>query len=93
MEQMTLNSKTFDVIRLLDKDKGGYSYLVTDSCHQYVLKQIRHEPCSYYQFGDKLGSELRDYERLRAMCEMLYAAAMLALYLAKTKKYKTAALA
>ena len=74
MEQMTLNSKTFDVIRLLGKDKGGYSYLVTDGCHQYVLKQIHHEPCSYYQFGAKLGSELRDYERLRAMCEMLYAA-------------------
>ena len=54
MEQMALNSKTFDVIRLLGKGKGGYSYLVTDGCHQYVLKQIHHEPCSYYQFGDKL---------------------------------------
>jgi tRNA A-37 threonylcarbamoyl transferase component Bud32 len=29
-----------------------------------VLKQIHHEPCDYYQFGDKLASELRDYERL-----------------------------
>lgn len=30
-----------------------------------VLKQIHHEPCGYYQFGDKLEAELRDYERLR----------------------------
>ena len=67
MEQMTLNSKTFDVIRLLGKGKGGYSYLVTDGQRQYVLKQIHHEPCSYYQFGDKLGSELRDYDRLQAI--------------------------
>ncbi len=67
MEQMTLNGKTYNVIRLLGKGKGGYSYLVTDGHRQYVLKQIHHEPCSYYQFGDKLGSELRDYERLRAI--------------------------
>ena len=67
MEQMTLNGKTYNVIRLLGKGKGGYSYLVTDGQRQYVLKQIHHEPCSYYQFGDKLGSELRDYERLRAI--------------------------
>ena len=26
-----------------------------------MVKQIHHEPCSYYQFGDKLQSELRDY--------------------------------
>ena len=30
-----------------------------------MLKQIHHEPCAYYRFGDKLASELRDYERLR----------------------------
>ena len=32
---------------------------------QYVLKQIHHEPCDYYQFGDKLRSELADYQRLK----------------------------
>jgi tRNA A-37 threonylcarbamoyl transferase component Bud32 len=32
-----------------------------------VLKQIHHEPCDYYQFGDKLASELRDYERLKSL--------------------------
>ena len=62
--EMTVNGKAFQVIRLLGKGKGGYSYLVTDGDARYVLKQIHHEPCDYYQFGDKLASELRDYETL-----------------------------
>ena len=61
---MDLNGKEYEVIRLLGKGKGGYSYLVTDGVQEYVLKQIHHEPCEYYTFGDKLASELRDYERL-----------------------------
>ena len=61
---MTVNEKNYEVIRLLGKGKGGYSYLVTDGIGQYVLKQIHHEPCDYYTFGDKLASELRDYEIL-----------------------------
>jgi tRNA A-37 threonylcarbamoyl transferase component Bud32 len=64
---MDLNGKDYNVIRLLGKGKGGYSYLVTDGSNRYVLKQIHHEPCDYYTFGDKLASELRDYERLRAI--------------------------
>lgn len=67
MDKMNVNSRTFDVIRLLGKGKGGYSYLVTDGEVRYVLKQVHHEPCSYYTFGDKLASELRDYEKLRAI--------------------------
>lgn len=67
METISLNEKTYTVIRLLGKGKGGYSYLVTDGAGEYVLKQIHHEPCDYYQFGDKLASELRDYERLQAL--------------------------
>lgn len=64
MEKMTVNDREFSVRKLLGKGKGGYSYLVTDGAGEYVLKQIHHEPCAYYQFGDKLASELRDYERL-----------------------------
>lgn len=64
MEPMTVNGKPYTILRLLGKGKGGYSYLVTDGVGEYVLKQIHHEPCDYYQFGDKLASELRDYERL-----------------------------
>lgn len=64
---MTVNDTEYTVLRLLGKGKGGYSYLVTDEERQYVLKQIHHEPCEYYTFGDKLQSELRDYETLRAL--------------------------
>lgn len=65
METMTVNEKVYKVLRFLGKGKGGYSYLVTDGAEEYVLKQIHHEPCDYYLFGDKLASELRDYARLR----------------------------
>lgn len=64
MNTMDVNGKSFHVIELLGKGKGGYSYLVTDGQQEYVLKQIHHEPCDYYTFGDKIQSELRDYERL-----------------------------
>lgn len=63
----TVNGAEYAVLRLLGKGKGGYSYLVTDGDSQYVLKQIHHEPCEYYTFGDKLQSELRDYETLRKL--------------------------
>lgn len=64
METMYVNERSFEVIRLLGKGKGGYSYLVTDGSRNYVLKQIHHEPCDYYTFGDKLASEMSDYEKL-----------------------------
>lgn len=65
MEYITVNDKSFQVVRLLGHGKGGYSYLVTDGKEEYVLKQIHHEPCAYYQFGNKIEAELRDYERLK----------------------------
>ena len=65
MESLTVNGQIFCIIRLLGKGKGGYSYLVTDGTKQYVVKQIHHEPCDYYTFGDKLASELRDYAKLK----------------------------
>lgn len=65
MDTMSVNGKDFTVIKLLGKGKGGYSYLASDGGHNYVLKQIHHEPCSYYTFGNKIQSELNDYERLK----------------------------
>jgi len=67
MNSLSVNGKEYEVLRLLGKGKGGYSWLVTDGQERYVLKQIHHEPCSYYQFGDKLEAELRDYDRLSAI--------------------------
>lgn len=67
MEFMDVCCREFRVLKLLGHGKGGYSYLVSDSEGMYVLKQIHHEPCSYYTFGDKIQSELRDYERLQSI--------------------------
>ena len=65
--EMTVNEKNLTVKKLLGKGKGGYSWLVSDGEADYVLKQIHHEPCDYYTFGNKLESELRDYRRLKAL--------------------------
>ncbi len=64
METISVNEKEYKVEQLLGKGKGGYSYLVTRDDKEYVLKQIHHEPCSYYQFGNKIQSEIDDYKRL-----------------------------
>jgi RIO-like serine/threonine protein kinase len=65
--RLTVGEETYTVLRLLGRGKGGYSYLAEDGAgRQAVVKQIHHEPCSYYTFGDKLGAELFDYDRLKA---------------------------
>lgn len=62
---MRFKEKEFEIIRLLGHGKGGYSYLVKDSLgYLFTLKQIHHEPCSYYTFGNKLESEINDYNTL-----------------------------
>lgn len=57
--------KTYTVLSLLGHGKGGYSYLAEREGRQVVLKQIHHEPCDYYQFGNKIEAEERDYYRLK----------------------------
>lgn len=61
---INVNERSFRIIKLLGKGKGGYSYLVTDEKNKYVIKQIHHEPCEYYNFGNKIESELNDYKKL-----------------------------
>lgn len=65
MDTLTVNGRSYAVIKLLGKGKGGYSYLALDGAREVVVKQIHHEPCAYYQFGDKIGAEIRDYRRLQ----------------------------
>ena len=65
MEKISVNDRKFKIIKLLGHGKGGYSYLVTDGNNDYVLKQIHHEPCNYYNFGNKIESEINDYKRLK----------------------------
>ncbi|MEE1155607.1 MAG: serine/threonine-protein kinase [Acutalibacteraceae bacterium] len=64
MKALTVNEKEYTIIKLLGKGKGGYSYLAEKDGKQYVLKQIHHEPCAYYTFGNKIESENNDYKRL-----------------------------
>lgn len=66
-EFLSVNGKQFEVVKLLGHGKGGYSYLVTDGERRFVLKQIHHEPCSYYSFGNKLQSEISDYRKLKSV--------------------------
>lgn len=65
METISVNRRNFEIIRLLGKGKGGYSYLATDGNGEFVVKKIHHEPCTYYHFGNKLEAERSDYEKLR----------------------------
>lgn len=55
--KMSVNGKDYEILKLLGHGKGGYSYLATDGSRNYVLKQIHHEPCSYYTFGNKIEAE------------------------------------
>lgn len=65
MKTISVNFKEFKIIKLLGTGKSGYSYLVSDySNNLFVVKQIHHEPCSYYTFGNKLESEINDYNKL-----------------------------
>lgn len=66
-KELAVNGQKYTIIKLLGKGKGGYSYLADDGMNHYVLKQIHHEPCDYYQFGNKMEAEIKDYERLKTV--------------------------
>ena len=61
---VTVCGKKYEIVSLLGRGKGGYSYLAEADGKQFVLKQIHHEPCDYYSFGNKIEAECRDYNRL-----------------------------
>ena len=64
--EISVNQRRYRIVRLLGHGKGGYSYLAEKDGNQYVLKQIHHEPCDYYSFGNKIEAERNDYDRLVA---------------------------
>ena len=64
-KEWTICGKTYRVLRLLGHGKGGYSWLADCDGQRAVVKQIHHEPCDYYTFGNKIEAERRDYERLK----------------------------
>ena len=61
---MRVNQIEYSIVKLLGRGKGGYSYLAEKDGRQYVVKQIHHEPCDYYTFGNKIEAERNDYARL-----------------------------
>ena len=64
-EKIIVNNKEYQIINFRGKGKGGYSYLCKYNDNYYVLKKIHHEKCDYYQFGNKIESELKDYNTLK----------------------------
>ena len=87
---LSVNGEPFEVLRLLGKGKGGYSFLVRSQSHsktEYVLKQMHHEPMPFLQPNDKVQAEIRDYRRL---CELgIRLPAMLAIDIAKERIFDT----
>lgn len=65
--KLCVNDKEYIILRLLGKGKGGYSYLAQIDDGYVVIKQIHHEPCSYYQFGNKIEAEINDYKHLQSI--------------------------
>ncbi len=67
MEQsLSVNGADYRLLSLLGRGKGGYSYLAERDGTRVVLKQIHHERCEYYAFGNKIEAERYDYTRLRS---------------------------
>jgi len=63
-DKIIVSGQNYQIIRLLGRGKGGYSYLARDDQKEVVVKIIHHEPCDYYAFGNKIEAEERDYYRL-----------------------------
>ncbi|MBE6005346.1 MAG: GNAT family N-acetyltransferase [Lachnospiraceae bacterium] len=63
-KKITVCGKEYRIIKLLGHGKGGYSYLADQDGQKVVLKQMHHEPCDYYTFGNKIQAEKNDYERI-----------------------------
>ena len=62
---ISVKGTDYQILKLLGHGKGGYSYLALSCDRRVVLKQIHHEPCNYYTFGNKIESEKNDYIRLK----------------------------
>ena len=63
-ENIRVNQTEYRILKLLGHGKGGYSYLAQREGSLFVVKQIHHEPCDYYSFGNKIEAEYNDYHRL-----------------------------
>lgn len=64
-DTLTVCGKAYRLVGFLGRGKGGFSYLAEEDGRRVVLKQIHHEPCDYFTFGNKIEAERRDHERLK----------------------------
>lgn len=65
IKDVIVNNIEYRIKKYLGKGKSGYSYLAEREDKYYVIKQIHHEPCDYYSFGNKVQAELNSYEMLK----------------------------
>lgn len=65
IKEVMVNNIEYRIKKYLGKGKSGYSYLAEREDKYYVIKQIHHEPCDYYSFGNKVEAELNSYETLK----------------------------
>jgi Mn2+-dependent serine/threonine protein kinase len=66
-QALEICGKNYRLLRLLGRGKGGYSWLADSDGIPVVVKQIHHEPCRIYSFGNKIEQERSAYECLKAM--------------------------
>ena len=66
-EVIEICGKYYRMIQMLGRGKGGYSWLADCNGRRVVVKQIHHEPCRVYSFGNKIDAERYAYERLKGI--------------------------
>ncbi len=66
-EVIEICGKYYRLIEMLGRGKGGYSWLADCNGSRAVVKQIHHEPCHVYSFGNKIEAERYAYERLKGI--------------------------
>lgn len=64
-ENITINNQNYLIIKQIGHGKGGYSFLASRDGMYVVIKKMHHEPCDYYQFGNKIEAEISDYQTLK----------------------------
>ena len=63
-EKLIVQGKEFTIKSLLGKGKAAYSYLIEHGDEKLVYKKMHEEHVDYYNFSNKLMSEVEAYKRI-----------------------------